>query len=237
VQTPEGPQPPARFEGGVWEIMGLVSLVREEHERAAVELERSRDAVLRLPDDSPWKRDNLGAARVVIGQAALARGDVALAEAEFAAAREIWGELASPIGIALADMHTAQVEIEGGRHDAAAGLLARALEVLRDVEHAQFSVDGLDAAAAIVLARADPGEALRCLGASTRLRERAGYRAYGWVARVRERVLEDARQALDPNEADAAWEDGRTGSSMEAIDRVLRLLAPPRGRRVSRPRR
>ena len=226
IATPAGDEPAARFEGGVWEIMGLVALVRGDHAAAAELLERFRDAIKRLPDGNLWRQENLAVAGIDIGQAALARGEPDVAEREFIGARATWDELATDAGVALADANLAFVAIEREQYGVAATTLGRVLRAFRDVDHIQFIVDCLDAVAAVVLAGGQAEHAVQCLSAASRLRVQTGYRSFGWLARLPERVLDRARQEIGQVAFDAAWTTGQVLSMAEAIELALRSNEP-----------
>jgi hypothetical protein len=88
----------------------------------------------------------------------------------------------------------------------------------------QYAAEGLEGVAAVANARHAPDEAVFLLAAATRIRERLGHPAAGFLKGLRQRELAAAREALGEDAADAAVEAGRAADPDVAIERALAIL-------------
>jgi hypothetical protein len=150
-------------------------------------------------------------------------GDFDRAYRLYAEAYERYAALDDRYGVALARHLEGNLAEEAGRHDEAAVCVREALPVFAELKFAQYTWQCIETAAAIARGRGNSSECARLLGAAARLREGSGTSPAPWE-RLPDRERAAAESELGADLFSAAWEEGRSLTRDQAIERVSQLL-------------
>jgi len=211
--------------GGIWNTIGVIEHGRRDLESAraaferAIELMRSGAAATEAERGRRLAKpvDNLGS--VLLDQ-----GDLDGAVQFFREARRLHLDVGGGEEGALFDLHEASAENQRGRHDAAAPLLARALDYFRGVGFLQYVTECLEEVGYVADAWGRHADAATAFGASSMLRERTRTPYWGRAREQFDRVTAAARAALGDATYEVAFEAGRSSPDV-AMDRALELVA------------
>lgn len=109
------------------------------------------------------------------------------------------------------------------RHDslAAERYLAEALVAFRELGNKSCAGHTLDQAASVALAQGHAKRAARLLAATEALRERLGIPGHVFEQRIWSQCRQRVVEALDPDDLEEAWSDGRHLSLEQAVDYAL----------------
>jgi predicted ATPase/DNA-binding XRE family transcriptional regulator len=213
-------------EGHAWGGMGLVEMVRPDHEAAVSSLEKAIALFERCGEDYL-----ASALRVMVGTMLLARGEDERADREFGDSLASARHLKVPSLTYIVLYNLAQAALAQGDLEKAARMLKEGVEWSERTRDRANLVYFLEALAAI---RALEGEAERAalfLGAAEALLEEVGARVHNYYVpdpSLRERTVAEARAGLDEAAFEETWARGREMSFEQAVEYALeREVAPP----------
>jgi predicted ATPase len=214
-----------RGELGTNTILGHLALSTGQYADARPLFERTRELAQRAIDAGSTRAPaDLALAVLNLATTAQLMGDVDGGELFYLEARDRYADLDNRWGVALAQHLTANLAVDAGRYDDAAGCVREALPVFNEMAFAQYTWQAIETAAAIAHFRGAPTEAARLLAAAAQLRQRSGISPAPWEQLpVRER--EALARELGDQAFAAAWEDGRALTRDEAAAHALKLLA------------
>jgi predicted ATPase/DNA-binding CsgD family transcriptional regulator len=209
------------WEAGLTRAARAGIAVRQGKLRSA---QRTYEAALELlADNNHW-----GVAQVQYGMGTLARarGDDGVAVRYFEDAMATFRELEAWPEVARCLAGIGWIAILGGDFGRAAGSLTEGLRLNQASGQRLGVARGLEAFAALMMARQQPEQAARLAGAACQLREALGHPA-GIGPRI-EQILEFARGRLGDSAAAALFAEGREMAADDAAGLALGSLpAPP----------
>lgn len=183
-------------------LIGIAQLAAGQLDRAVA---TSRDA-LSLVESSgaPWLE---ATSLLNLGTALLAAGDVAAARAQHWRALQLYGDIGDRHFSARVRIQLGYCAMAEGQQGDAARLITEALELTADLGDLWGIAECLEAAGALA-AVAQPQPAAMLAGGADRVRQRIAMRPHPADARINERRMEAAREALGDPVYDAAWNRG-----------------------------
>ena len=135
-------------------------------------------------------------------------GELDRAATGYAAATDHYAQDDDRYGVALSTLYAAIVEIHRDRHDAAAEMLVRSLEVFDEMGFPQYSSQCLDAIANVVWTRGRAEDAVTLAGAANALRARFAGAEIGIAHDLAERVIALTRAELGEGAFESSWSEG-----------------------------
>ena len=202
------------WEAGLTQATRAAIAVRQGKLKSA---QRAYESALEiLSDNNRW-----GVAQVEYGMGTLARarGDADMAVRCFEDAMEIFRELDAWPEIARCQAGIGWIAIAGGDFGRAAVSLAESLRLNQACGQRLGVARGLEAFAALAVARQQPEQAARLAGAACQLRESLGH-GTGIGPRI-EQVLDFARGQLGASAAAALFAEGREMPAEDAVGFAL----------------
>ena len=207
-------------------ILGHVSINRGLYDVARRHFERTRVLAERRISQGLEQRGRTELALAVLnlGSTAHMAGDEERAARLYEEAGERYRALGDRYGVALSRHLSGVLAADVGRYDDAAACVRDALPVFVELSFAQYTWQCIETAAAVARARGAGDECARLLGAASRLREGAGTPPAPWErAPARERAAAEA--AMGAGAFAAAWQEGRSLTKSDAVERALHVVA------------
>jgi non-specific serine/threonine protein kinase len=210
--------------GSVAHLQGSLDEARELLERA-LSINRERG-------DPGREAGNL----VNLGLVARDRGDLDRAKALYEEGAAIFRKQGDRKGTAVALCNLAPLLRDRGDHDGARAAAADSLAMGSEMGLDHFLAEMLDESAILAILAGEPEPAARFLGAAGVLYDRTGGGRYAYVQRDLERLLPQARDALQASSGSgASWDractDGAQLSTEQAVDEALAWLRHERSDR------
>jgi predicted ATPase/DNA-binding NarL/FixJ family response regulator len=162
------------------------------------------------------------------GGLARARGDHAAALGHFRSALEVYRQIGARPEMARSLAGIGWAALPLGDVELAADTLTEALQLSVATGQRLAIARGLEAMAVLALARRDPERAVRLAAAAQALREAIDGGASSPAANQYQRLIDDVRERLGPQEAAALAEQGR---AMDAAEAVRYAVAPAGGQK------
>jgi tetratricopeptide (TPR) repeat protein len=203
------------LEGYSWVGLGLIALNREDFAAAASSMERAYPLL-----DRSNEPGMASLARVWLGTARLAAGDMEGAIPMFVEGAALVRKVGDRVGLYIALYNLAQVALARGDYEEAANLLREGVtlsEEMVDRANLSFFLEGLAAVAGL---RGEPERAAKLSGAAEGLLQEAGVRVYNYYRpdlALYERTAAAARQAIGEAEFERAREKGRSLAFEDAV--------------------
>jgi tetratricopeptide (TPR) repeat protein len=204
-------------------VLGLVARTNGDLDTAEELFERCRQLFAALGDDM-WGVQNVPEAVHALGTVAFDKGELEVAAERYTEALSLWEAQGDRQGAALSELYLGLVAAEQDEWDAAASALRRAIDFYREVGWPQYAAEALEGAAAVLSSR-DRHNAARLLGASSSIRNRLGFDAVGAQARLRHRVIAEAKSDLGQERLASHLALGRTMTTESALDLASSALS------------
>ncbi|MEJ2206308.1 MAG: BTAD domain-containing putative transcriptional regulator, partial [Gemmatimonadota bacterium] len=198
--------------------------------------ERAAEAEALCGRAEAWFRDNddlygLRLAALLLGSAALGRGDLTAAESWNREGVRVARRFGQNRELAASLQNLGVVHLVAGQLDEAEALIREALAASLADPSLYFIATGVAYMGEIEAARGRPSEAARLLGAAQGIRDRIGALAFPLDARRQESALIGVRERMGEVAFEAAWADGRH----QDVDALVQELAEPSATRVPAP--
>ena len=209
-------------EGNVRAGMGMVEMVRLDHEVAASSMEEAIALFERCDEDYL-----ASVLRVWLGTTLLARGEGERAERAFEEGLVAARRLKIPSLAYIALYNLAQLALARGDHAEAARMLGEGIELSGHTKDRASLAQFLEALAAITSSRGEAERSALLLGAaegSLREGEARVHNFYRVYPSLRERAVTDARAALGDSAFEAARERGQAMTFEQAVGYALEAV-------------
>jgi predicted ATPase len=190
--------------------------------RSEGELERARQLYRESADIFKRLGDSAGAAWEVNHEAAVARDQEDPQAGElYAAALASFQELGEPWGIATTLLDLGSLKHREGKLEEANALYREALGLFCRVGHQRGVARVLEALAALAGAQQEDAQVMRLAGAAEGLRKRLGNPPIDpWIKAALDGAVTNARECLDAEARDRAWERGLEEPVDQLVDEL-----------------
>jgi predicted ATPase/class 3 adenylate cyclase/predicted negative regulator of RcsB-dependent stress response len=156
-----------------------------------------------------------------LGDIDLHAGDLDGARAHFLRSESVCREAHDKRGLAIAAWRLAKADAAEGNAEPARGRLKHALEAFRTFAMNAETIECLEDYGAVLAQLGDPEGALCHYGTAAATRESLVVRRPPLVQTNWDQRVAQARAALDPERANAAWDRGRSTGLADAVERLL----------------
>lgn len=194
--------------------LGFAASRRRGYERATALLKESLSLYRRLGDD--W-----GTARILSNLARLSTLRGADAEPLLRESLELTSRLGDASAVAEALYVSAVPALVSGERKRAAALLREALSLAAEVGHRTIIADCLEALACVASRSGNPRRSVRLWAMAEALRSSIGVPLEGTERPLYEEYLAAARERLDSEAFEAAWDEGRAMTLEAAVTYTL----------------
>jgi predicted ATPase/DNA-binding CsgD family transcriptional regulator len=167
-------------------------------------------------------QEGIAESTAVMGMVALGRGDYPAARLRIEEARRIMSSLGDRRGVGKMNTALGDAALNQGNPEAACSLYEEALKDLKDLEDKWWIAWCLEGMAGVATAQKRPEQAARLFGAAAALRKMIGAPRPPAFRSYHERNLAAVRERLGETKFTAAWEEGRSMTTEQAIAHALK---------------